>query len=416
MTRPHMVILHRWQDRYALYEDYVDHRRHAVTYVTTEVGRAGVPAAAADVVVVPATDDLAAARSAVAALSARHGAPRTVVALKEDDLPIAARLRRQWRCPGMTPEQVVLFTDKLAMSRAVSRAGVPAPAFAAADDAAAVRAFAAEHGFPLVVKPRVGSASDGVRIVRTAADIDRIRFDGGRPLLVQRFQPGDIYHVDGVFDGTAPVVWRASRYLNTCLDFRHGSALGSVEEDDPGRLAAIGAFTERALAALTGDPLVFHLEIFLAEPVPGAVSCTFLEVGARVGGAEIAFLWREVHGYDLMGAAFAIAAGAPPPEPDPRRPTAIGGWLLVPAPADRPCRITESTSMLGRPDGPYAEVVLAPGQVLPAADAYYEHVGGRFRFRAGDSATVQRSIMRTAADFRVRGAPLDAGVPAPARV
>jgi hypothetical protein len=46
--------------------------------------------------------------------------------------------------------------------------------------------------------------------------------------------------------------------------------------------------------------------------------------------------------------------------------------------------------------------------VLPAADAYYEHVGGRFRFRGSSSADVEAAILATAAAFRVSGEPLAA--------
>jgi hypothetical protein len=49
--------------------------------------------------------------------------------------------------------------------------------------------------------------------------------------------------------------------------------------------------------------------------------------------------------------------------------------------------------------------------VLPAADAYYEHVGGRFRFRGRCSDEVESAVRSTAAGFRVRGLSLrDNGV------
>jgi hypothetical protein len=97
-------------------------------------------------------------------------------------------------------------------------------------------------------------------------------------------------------------------------------------------------------------------------------------------------------GLDARPWAGVLGAGSGP---------AVGGFLLVPAPATRPCRITEVTSMLHRQPGPYAEGLLTPGEVLPAADAYYEHVGGRFRFRGTTSAEVEEAIIGTAEDFRV---------------
>lgn len=62
--------------------------------------------------------------------------------------------------------------------------------------------------------------------------------------------------------------------------------------------------------------------------------------------------------------------------------------------------------MLGRIPGPYAEALLRPGDVLPLADAYYEHVGGRFRFRGRSSAEVEAALLATASDFRVRAQPI----------
>ncbi len=225
-------------------------------------------------------------------------------------------------------------------------------------------------------------------------------------MMVQAYDGRQIYHVDGYFDGTGLGPYRASRYVNTCLGFRSGDVLGSVEEDEPRIVAAIGAFTARAMAALSHGPSMFHLEVFVDRDTG---DCAFLEVGARVGGAEIPFVWREIHGYDLMEAGFRLALGeAAQPWPEPFRAAGgeVGGWLLIPAPATRPCRIVEATSMLGRTPGPYAEELLHPGDVIPAADAYYEHVGGRFRFRGATSAEVEAAIAATARDYRVGAGPL----------
>jgi tryptophan 2,3-dioxygenase len=62
--------------------------------------------------------------------------------------------------------------------------------------------------------------------------------------------------------------------------------------------------------------------------------------------------------------------------------------------------------MVGRIPGPYAEALVRPGDVIPAADAYYEHVGGRFRFRGSASAEIEAAVVATAAGFRVAGEPV----------
>jgi hypothetical protein len=409
--RPHVVVIHRWRDRYAHYEAYLDHAGHSVSYVTTRVGLSGVPAAAAAVTLVDATDELTSVRQAVRELAARFGKPLAIVALKEDDLLIAAQLRAEWGLPGPTVDDLILFRDKLEMNQRIADRGLPVPAFAAASAPGDVQGLAARHGWPVVLKPTQGSSSAGIRMLRGPADLDDVDWDAHGPLLVQACETDPIYHVDGLFRDGRLEVWRASRYVNTCLGFRDGAYLGSVEEDDPAVLATVGTWAARFLSALTDSTTVFHLEVFVGVGPDGAMRCSFLEVGARVGGSEIPFIWRDVHGYDLMEAAFALQLGEQPAKGTPGR-DEVGGWLLIPAPAERPCLITEVTPMTGRQPGPYAESLLAPGDILPAADAYYEHVGGRFRFHGPTSADVEQAIRTTAADFRVAAEPCPVESPA----
>lgn len=409
--RPHIVVINRWRERYAEFTRYIDHAEYRVSYVSTEVGTGSVPPQANEVVLVPATDDLERVRAEVRGLAARHGAPVAIVALKEDDLLVGAALREEWDVPGPRQPSQIVFRDKYVMCRAVADAGLDVPDFAAAASPEDVRAFGTAAGWPVIVKPRTGSSSAGVVRVDGPEQVAGLDLDS-EPMLVQAFVDAPISHVDGLFDGRRLLAWRASRYLNTCLGFRGGSFLGSVEIDDPEVNAAVERAATAYLGALSPDrPTVFHLELFLDRGPDGGTVCRFLECGARVGGAEIPFLWREVHGYDLMHAAWQLQLDRPlPPVPPsaaaPHTDGEVAGWMLVPAPAERPCRITESVSMTGRADGPYAEVVLRPGEVLPDADAYYEHVGGRFRFRAPDAAAAEAAITATATDFRVRAEPL----------
>jgi hypothetical protein len=396
-TRNHVVVLHRWRDGYAEYANYLDHGRYAVSYVSTEVGRASVPLDAAAVTTVAHIDDLTEVRAAVVSHVTRFGEPTGIVALKEDDLLTAARLREDWSCPGPSYDEQLLFRDKYLTYAAVVRAGLAAPAYAAVSTGDDVRAFGAAHGWPVVVKPRCSSSSEGVTVLPDPDATRSLVIADGRPWLAQVFDDRQIYHVDGVFTAGRLGPWKVSRYLSTCLEFRSGQVLGSVEEDAPEVVSTIGAFAAEVLGTLTTAPVVFHLEVFMSEG-----RCALLEVAARAGGAEIAFLWREVHGIDLMRAAFDIQLGRAPRESSTEDSGDVAGWLLVPAPDVRPCRITEVTSMTGV-DGPYAEVIPRRGDVVSAADSYYEHVGGRFRFRGGTTREVESAIVRTAGAYRVSG-------------
>ncbi len=408
MSRPHVVVITRWRENYALYERYLDHQELRVSYVATEVALGSVPKAAVDTWLVAATDDLEAVRQGVSVLAARHGPPSAIVALKEDDLLVGAVLREIWGCPGPTYRDLIVYRDKYLMTRAVAAAGLPTQPFALVFEPADVCDFAASHGWPVMVKPRMSSASEGVIRLGGPSDTAGLRVPAGG-LVAQAYNPWPVYHVDGLYGTRGLVRWRAARYFNSCLEFRAGAFLGSAEVDDPVLNGKLGAATEQFLRALRLQPTVFHLEAFVSDR--GEI--VFLEVGARVGGGETALLWREVHGYDLMEQACRIQLGQPADErPDGCFPAEFAGHLLIPAPVARPCRITSVTGLaVGQAAaGPYAAVVPRVGEVIPAAESFYEHVGGRFRFRGRSSREVTDGIFAIATGFRITAEPLpDAG-------
>lgn len=423
-TLGHIVVLHRWRDRHAHYADYIDHDAYRVSYVTTELGLVSVPPGAAAAVVVPATDSLTGTGAAVAELVERFGPVRHLVALNEGDLDTAAALRAAFGLPGQSPEELARFRDKLTMVTVVDRAGIPVPRYADADGPESVRRFGVSHGWPVVVKPRRGTASRGVVVVRGPADLEDPSLFGGataEPCIVQSFVADPVFHIDGLWTGTRLGPWRASRYVNSCRDFTEGTFLGSVEVDDPELLGPLEHFTSSVAAALgEGRPWVFHLEAFVGTGPDGAPRLTFLEAGARVGGGEIPFVWRDVHRLDLMAAAVDIQLDRPPTVPvvpvvpvdpsgsdDPAGDDGAGGtagWLLLPVPVATPCRVVEVTHPPGADGsgaGPYAQVVPEPGAVIPRTGGY-EHVAARFRFRGASSREVEAAIEKTAAGFRMR--------------
>ncbi|MFD4367288.1 acetyl-CoA carboxylase biotin carboxylase subunit family protein [Rhodococcus sp. NPDC058521] len=415
MTGVHVVVVHRWRAPYALYANYIDHTRHRVSYVTSEVGRESIPTLAAGIETVSETDSLAQVRPAVARLAGRFGAPAAIVALKEDDLLNVAQLNAEYELSGRRPEDLGVFRDKLTMARAIDSAGLLQPRFGSASTVDDVVAFGTRHGWPVVVKPRLGSSSEGVQVWCSDA-VDPSWRPGSDGAIVQTFVDGTLLHVDGVFDGRTVGPLRVSKYLGTPLGFRSGGWVGSVEIDDPAVRTVVESYAQKTLTALADRPTVFHLEVFLKFDEAGDPYCVFVEIAARAGGAEIPFLWREVHGYDLVGEAFRLALGAVgdfhvPTEVSAPTTDDCAGLLLFPAPARRPCRITSVRTVLGTASAPselYAEETLAVGEVVSDAPAYYEHVGGRFRFRGRSTEAVEAAVRSVAQKFSVSASHVDA--------
>lgn len=413
-ARQHVVVLHRWCDSYAVYEDYIDHAEHDVTYVATRVSAASVPERAAAVVAVDDITDLDEVRAIVRGPVARFGPPAAVVALQEGDLRVASHLREDYGCPGRRWSELRHFLDKHAMLDAAIRTGVAVPPAREVRRSAEIADFAAGHGWPLVAKPLEGRASAGVFQLDGPDDLAALPGELPEPILVQQRVPHRVYHADGYFDGEALEPWRVARYVNMPgspihgpLAFNDGAPVGEVEVTDARVIAAVEDFLMTLIPGMSPDPWVFHCELFVDEHA-SPPQCTFLEVGCRPGGGEIPFVWREVYGIDLMAIEFDLQRGLEPRrQPEHDRPP-IGGSLLVPLTGPRPARITEVTSMLGRPGGPYAEWVPDVGTVIPAVVGTYEYVGGRFRFSGSSTAEVARQIVATGQDYVVRSEVADA--------
>ncbi|WP_327693147.1 ATP-grasp domain-containing protein [Streptomyces sp. NBC_00459] len=415
----HVMILHQWTDRFAEYESYIDHASNTVTYIAAPWSLGSIPDTAAAVKQIASTEDEPLLRGAVDELIAQYGVPDRIVALNESDLDLAAVLREELGVPGQTPPELAPFRDKLVMAERLTEAGVAVPATAHAVDHQVVRSFADEHGWPVLLKPVSGTSSIGVTRLDSADDLAAFVFPPDEILLIQPYLPYEILHVDGVSLGGGPGLgaWRASRYVNTCFGYTKGEPLGSVEIDDPVLLSRVEDFTTRTTAALGAGPVVFHLELFVSGP-QDAPEVQFLEIGARPGGAEVPFLWREVHGIDLMKVTFALQVGDTVPDEarslPPVEETERVGWLLMKTPEVRPCRVVASELALSAEDGPYETVSPIRGQTIVATPGYehgYENSGARFRFRGRSSAEVLAKVERTVGAYDFRCRPVDPAAP-----
>ncbi|SIT43573.1 putative biotin carboxylase [Paraburkholderia ribeironis] len=397
-----IVVLNRWSDGLATYHRYIDHAVHNVAYVCTPNGAAALRASRiAHVEQLSDILDEDALHEAVLACHEALGGIDRLIALSEFDLITAARLRNSFNIPGELPDTVVRFRDKAVMKYAVAAAGLRVPRFAALEDLAFPKPGAIDvMRFPIIVKPRNGAASIGVRRVDTRAQFDVLW--PTLPLVeyeCEEYIDGPVYHVDGFMLNGAFLIARASRYVNTCLQFEQGKPLGSVMLDLGPLNDALLAFAEASLRALALSNGPFHLEI-----IGGGDGLYFLEVGTRVGRGEIPFLFHDLYGVDLFDlwvaqqsgdearfaaqAQAAIAASASP---------ARGGFLMLPEPVGK---VFVDAQL---PQG----IPALYGAVFPTRHHFFDGAGGyettilaRFRYRGASEDEIATAIHATLRDFR----------------
>jgi biotin carboxylase len=257
----------------------------------------------ADVFLLPTFDETAHVVNAVSYLARTEHITR-IVALDEFDMELAALLREHLRVPGMDVTTTRGIRDKLAMREIAAGAGITVPAFSRVVHHGELDVFLHGTQAPWLLKPRTQASAIGIRKIEQPQEVWPILDalgDMQSHYLIERYIPGDVYHVDGlVVDGELCFA-EVNRYSQPPFDTMHAGGIfctatvprGSDDE------RALREETARLVRAVNVRNSAFHAEYIRAHD-SGAFN--FLEIAARVGGAHIAEmveaatnlnLWRE---------------------------------------------------------------------------------------------------------------------------
>jgi len=220
----------------------------------------------------------------------KHKNFQRVVALDEFDLETAALVREHLRLAGMGETRTRYFRDKLAMRGGARNGGVPVPDFCSVANHDVLWKFLSSTEGPWLLKPRWSASAIGIQKIEKPDDVwphlERLG-DAASDHLVERFVPGEIYHVEGItWEGE--VLWAgAHKYGAPPMQTMHQGGVFTTRTLERGgeearELLKIHAKTIKALGMTSG---VTHSE-FIRAKADGKFY--FLETAARVGGAFIA--------------------------------------------------------------------------------------------------------------------------------
>jgi biotin carboxylase len=224
-----------------------------------------------------------------------------IVALDEFDMETVAHLREHMRIPGMSRSAVAHFRDKLAMRFEARAAGVLVPEFTPVLNYDALREWMDAVPAPWVLKPRAEASAIGIRKLRETEQVWRTLDDlGDRQsfYVLERFVPGDIFHVDSIVSDGAVVFAAVSGYGKPPMQLMHegGVFTTRVLDRKSEETRALAAINARVLAGLGMVRGVTHAEFIRAKD-DGRFY--FLEAAARVGGAFIADVVEAATGVNL---------------------------------------------------------------------------------------------------------------------
>ena len=147
-----------------------------------------------------------------------------IVALDEFDQETAAMLREHMRIPGMGVTTTAYYRDKLAMRMGAREAGFLVPEFCRVLNYEELRGYMDRVPAPWLLKPRAEASALGIRKIQEPEQFWRALDELGdrqSHFLLERFVPGDIFHVDSIVSEREVVFSVAHQYGRPPMQVMH---------------------------------------------------------------------------------------------------------------------------------------------------------------------------------------------------
>lgn len=243
-------------------------------------------------------------RQAVARLSGQMGTVDRLLAINEQIQVPLAEVREALNIPGTPAAIAQNFRDKARMKELLRAAGLPCARHQLATHTQEIWDFAGAVGFPVVIKPPAGAASQETYRVNSPEDLRQLLVGplrSGEPVLLEEFITGEEFSFD-TFSLQGKPLWHSwTQYLPAPLDVTRNDwlqwrVLLPREVTPPSE--AIRPAAIRALEVLGMDTGLSHMEWFRRADGSIAIS----EVGMRPPGAQITTLMSRAHDFDCATA------------------------------------------------------------------------------------------------------------------
>lgn len=392
-----IVIINRWNDDFGDYGKLLDHYSNKVAYIVNARGAIYLKNHPELPYMEQVVNDLGNVEEVAAAMIQivnKLGNIDKIIALSELDLYMAGLMRDRYSVDGMSAKDTLNFVDKIDMKNCMADNNISTPRYIEDINEEKVLQFCENVGFPIVLKPRRGAASTGVKIVETIDELKTaLAVIDNKAYECEEYISGPIVHIDGIVQNNTLSFVKPSEYMNTCFDYTLGKPIGSIIIDDPQMVEILANFTNNILNALKLVNGVFHLEVIIKEdnkPV-------FLEIAARQGGGEIVPLMKQLYNVDLVKSLFKIQIGEQLTV-SPNDCDLIGGWLLIPEPKQVPCKVVKISKTSGLTTLSY-QVLPEAGTILDGHGGYIDN-GGRYMF-VGQRKEIEADINKILSEYEI---------------
>ena len=255
-----------------------------------------------------------------------------IIALDDFDLEKASYLREHLRLPGLGETATRYFRDKLAMRMRAAELDIPVPPFTSTFNYEKITRYLETVPPPWLLKPRLMAGAIGIKKFHHEQEVwDRIHSIGDDQsfFVLERFVPGDIFHVDSIWFKGEMVYSIASAYGTPPLEVTQGGGIFTTRTLDCGSKTdvALKRLNERVLRDFGLTNGVSHTEFIRAHEDHQPY---FLETSARVGGAHISDLIQAATGINLWAewAKIEVADALNRPYTPPKDANECAGLLV----------------------------------------------------------------------------------------
>lgn len=310
--------------------------------------------------------------------TARALDPVGITSSSEYFIAPAAAVATALRLPGANAEAIRNCRDKAVQRRTLAAAGVPVPAFRAAETVEEAVAAAVDLGVPVVLKPVSGSGSIGVRLCSTAEEVAahaagllaQAVNERGIPvpgrLLVEELAVGPEYSAEAFGGRVVGIVHKHLSPPPAFLEVGHDFPAPLPDDEDA---AAVHAVTEAALEALGLCFGPTHVELRLTSDGP-----VLIEVNPRLAGGNIPELVRHASGVDLVTETIRLVTGGRPHLDATRDYHSAIRFLL--APTAGTLEAVEGAERAAEVDGVVdVRVTRSPGDAVTRAGDFRDRIG-----------------------------------------
>lgn len=259
--------------------------------------------------------------AAVKRVQAREWVDR-LEATVEAHIMAAARVREARGIPGTSVETSYLCRDKPAMKEALRQAGIPCAQSTGTNSPEEIRAFAAEVGFPLIIKPRDAAGAAGTFRVTNDRELDQAirasHLDRGASVAVEEFIEGHEGFFDTICVGGEVMHEFVTHYYPNVLEAMRTPwispqfiATNRIDVEGYDEVKALG---RKVIKALNIGTSATHMEWFF-----GPKGLKFSEIGCRPPGVGAWDLYCSGNDMDVYKEwAMAIVHGRPGQRPSRR--------------------------------------------------------------------------------------------------